>query len=152
MVAPEPGDETDGDAPLGELADRVRSRRPPREDAPGSSRDAPAPGTGESFRTETYQPVATDDLWTTIESDASPETAVTPGDEPDEHVVPKETYCERCEHFSAPPTAACTHPGTAIVEFADADHVRVRNCPVVDQRRADGEPDRPQEPGSFGRR
>ncbi|MFB6165808.1 MAG: hypothetical protein ABEJ31_11675 [Haloarculaceae archaeon] len=45
--------------------------------------------------------------------------------------VSKHSYCERCEHFSRPPEARCTHDGTEIVEFLDMDTVRVVECPVV---------------------
>jgi len=56
--------------------------------------------------------------------------------EPDEHVVPKRDFCQRCPHFSSPPETACTHGGTTIVEVVDPDHFRVRNCPVVEDENA----------------
>ena len=49
-------------------------------------------------------------------------------------VVPKESYCRRCEHFSAPPAVACEHPGTRIVELVGVDRFRVVDCPVVRRR------------------
>ncbi|GAB7008839.1 hypothetical protein [Halorubrum trueperi] len=49
-----------------------------------------------------------------------------------EHVVDKRSYCQQCPHFTAPPEAACTHEGTAIVEVIGFDEFRVRNCPMVD--------------------
>ena len=53
-------------------------------------------------------------------------------------VVRKEQYCKKCEHFSEPPELACNNPGTDIVEVVGVDEFRVRNCPVVaDRRRAD---------------
>jgi len=53
-------------------------------------------------------------------------------------VVRKEQYCKRCEHFAEPPELACNNPGTDIVELVGVDEFRVRNCPVVaDRRRAD---------------
>ena len=53
-------------------------------------------------------------------------------------VVRKEQYCKKCEHFSEPPELACNNPDTDIVEVVGVDEFRVRNCPVVaDRRRAD---------------
>ena len=53
-------------------------------------------------------------------------------------VVSKEQYCKKCEHFSEPPETACTNPGTEIVELVGVDSFRLRNCPVVaDRRRAE---------------
>lgn len=60
---------------------------------------------------------------------------------PDEQVVPKRSYCEKCEHFSAPPATACDHPGTEIRELVDMEHFRVARCPVVAKRRDLGEYD-----------
>ena len=52
------------------------------------------------------------------------------------YVVPKADFCETCEHFSAPPEMACGNEGTELVEFEDMEHVRVRDCPVVEERQA----------------
>lgn len=52
-----------------------------------------------------------------------------------EYVVPKDSYCEQCPYFGEPPDVGCTNDGTEIVEFEDMEHVRVRNCPKVDQGR-----------------
>ena len=49
-------------------------------------------------------------------------------------IVPKRTYCERCEHLSTPPSVSCEHPDTGILELVDREHFRVRNCPVVERR------------------
>lgn len=57
------------------------------------------------------------------------------GDSAEEYVVPKDGYCEACPYFSAPPDVGCTNDGTDIVEFEDMNHVRVRNCPKVDEER-----------------
>lgn len=59
----------------------------------------------------------------------------------DEQIVPKRSYCEKCEHFTPPPETACTHPGTEIRELVDMQHFRVASCPVVAQRRDIGEYD-----------
>ena len=49
--------------------------------------------------------------------------------------VSKHRFCERCEHFTGPPRAACTHEGTEILEFVDMETVRVLDCPIVAERR-----------------
>lgn len=49
-------------------------------------------------------------------------------------VVPKHSYCERCEYFADPPEVSCASPGTEIRELMDVDHFRVVNCPVVARR------------------
>jgi hypothetical protein len=52
-------------------------------------------------------------------------------DEYDDRIVEKREYCQRCPHSTDPPTLACTHDGTAIVEVVEMDRFRVRNCPMV---------------------
>ena len=52
------------------------------------------------------------------------------GDRTD-HIVDKRQYCQSCPYFSDPPTVACEHEGTEIVEVADEDHFRVRGCPMI---------------------
>lgn len=59
------------------------------------------------------------------------EPAAEPTETPDEHVVDKREYCQRCEFFAAPPNVTCTNEGTEIVELVDGDHFRVRGCPKV---------------------
>ncbi|SEH48908.1 hypothetical protein SAMN05192561_1034 [Halopenitus malekzadehii] len=49
----------------------------------------------------------------------------------DDRVVDKREYCQRCPHSTDPPTMACTHEGTQIVEVIEMDRFRVRNCPMV---------------------
>ena len=63
--------------------------------------------------------------------------------EADEQIVPKRSYCEKCEYFSTPPETACTHPGTEIRELVDMFHFRVASCPVVARRRGIDEYDLP---------
>jgi hypothetical protein len=57
----------------------------------------------------------------------------------DEAIVEKRGYCQRCEFFAEPPEVACTNEGTEIVELLDIERFRVRNCPVVAQRRGTAE-------------
>jgi hypothetical protein len=75
-------------------------------------------------------------LWETVLEDP-PETKPVEPDSVEggiEAVVPKDQYCEKCEHFSEPPDAACTNPGTDILELVGIDKFRVRDCPVYAQR------------------
>lgn len=64
-----------------------------------------------------------------LESESEP--TVEPTEAPDEHVIEKREYCQRCEFFTEPPEATCTNDGTEIVELVDNDHFRVRDCPKV---------------------
>ncbi|WP_336135926.1 hypothetical protein [Natronomonas amylolytica] len=57
----------------------------------------------------------------------------------DEAIVEKRSFCQRCEFFAEPPEVACTNEGTEIVELLDTERFRVRNCPVVAQRRGTAE-------------
>jgi hypothetical protein len=49
-------------------------------------------------------------------------------------VVPKSSYCERCEYFSEPPEVSCSHQGTEIHELPDRTNLLVSNCPIVAER------------------
>ncbi|QHS17888.1 hypothetical protein GWK26_12430 [haloarchaeon 3A1-DGR] len=49
----------------------------------------------------------------------------------DDRIVDKREYCQRCPYSTDPPTLACTHDGTEIVEVVEMDRFRVRNCPMV---------------------
>jgi hypothetical protein len=133
-----------GEAPLGDLADRLRRRR--------EDRDADADAAEDPFEEVAVSEVDSEAVWEALEADSTdddvgalgrddplaPDSAVERVDSGDggtsapEFLVPKREFCHQCPHFSAPPTVACTHEGTAIVEVADTDHFRVRNCPVVD--------------------
>jgi hypothetical protein len=59
--------------------------------------------------------------------------------EGEEAVIPKNRYCQRCKHFSAPPEVSCGHPGTEIEEMVDAERFQVRNCPIVRERHGSAE-------------
>ena len=132
--------ETDSDdAPLGDLAQEVRARREAREsDADGS--DLPDDDLFESVEVDQVDDEA---VWESfVEGETGPEDRVGLGADaeqavdPDEHVVPKRDFCQRCPHFTAPPETACSHEGTTIVEVVDPDSFRVRNCPVVEDEDA----------------
>jgi hypothetical protein len=49
----------------------------------------------------------------------------------DDHIVPKDDYCESCHFFGGPPTVECSYEGADVVEVVDMEQFRVRNCPVV---------------------
>ncbi|MFB6159655.1 MAG: hypothetical protein ABEJ61_00585 [Haloferacaceae archaeon] len=92
-----------------------------------------------------------DDVWSALEGESEPAAQPSVGtddaeaverddpaaDRPD-HVVPKASYCQRCEHFTAPPEVACTHEGTEILAVVDAESFRVRGCPVARDDSSDG--------------
>lgn len=133
--------EREESVPLGDLADRVRARRSGEEvriGEPGPD-DVAADAVDEFFEAEAFEDIDADDLWASIEEAPADTGGVDVGEGPDEHIVSKRAYCEGCEYFSEPPDVHCNHSGTTIVEFADLDHVRVRNCPIVKQRQALGE-------------
>lgn len=55
------------------------------------------------------------------------------------YVLPKDTYCERCEHLDDPPGVRCCAPDAEILELVDTSHLRVEGCPVVEAERSDRE-------------
>lgn len=153
----------DADAPLADLARRVSDRRrasdsesaaqsgtPP--DVESVEREEPPAEGDDPFRRMSVAEIDEETLWSSLEADAEPTVAVgspesaesadvgTPGEEgaeaasePNEHVVSKTEYCQKCPYLQDPPELACTHEGTEIVAVEDADHFRVRNCPMIDE-------------------
>jgi hypothetical protein len=89
-----------------------------------------------AFESVDVDPVAAEDVWASLDEDATDPEVSLGGDAEsvgaDEHRVPKGDYCERCPYFADPPEVACTHEGTTIVAVEDADHFRVRGCPMVE--------------------
>lgn len=135
-AAPET-DRDDADAPLDDLAREVRARRDARES--GAQTDEGTLPDDDLFESVDVADVDDEAVWESfVEGETGPEEQVGLGaeaeraPEPDEHVVPKRDFCQRCPHFAAPPETACTHGGTTIVEVVDTDRFRVRNCPVVE--------------------
>jgi hypothetical protein len=108
--------ESTADAPLDDLADRMREKREGSDDA------------DDLFEEVDVGDVDEETLWEQV---ATEEAFVTEPPVDREDVVEKATYCEKCEFFTGPPRTRCTHEGTTILELADVDHFRVRNCPVV---------------------
>ncbi|WP_336359892.1 hypothetical protein [Haladaptatus sp. ZSTT2] len=88
----------------------------------------------ESLRDEEAKTLAEDDLWDAL-ADTDDMTITSTAGEGEEAIVEKQDFCESCEHFTAPPEVGCTNDGTKIVEQTDMRHFKVRNCPVVAQRR-----------------
>jgi hypothetical protein len=149
----DPPSDAGDDAPLDGLAREVRARREARgAEGPDGTAEAPddlfetaedPDGTAEApddvlFETVDVDAVDDEAVWESfVEGETGPEERVGLGAEaeqaaePDEHVVPKRDFCQRCPHFSDPPEAACSHEGTTIVEVVDTDHFRVRDCPIV---------------------
>lgn len=121
----EDGDRTD--APLSDLAERVGERR----------KRAESEDPGEFFGEESYEPVDPDSVWEESGGPSEPSfgavgDVVEAGERT--YVVSVRNFCERCRYFSAPPRAECTNDGTQIREFVDKDHVRVYDCPIVEER------------------
>lgn len=126
--------------PLQDLVDRIQSAdagsgEPERGVPHGSDVDST-----DLFDDESTGEIATEAVWEAIESDWPDAGELTDFQNSEtEHVVPKRWYCEQCEHFSKPPEVHCTHPDTTILEFVGTENVRVRNCPVVAERKALGQ-------------
>jgi hypothetical protein len=83
--------------------------------------------------------VSESDVLSLLDADDSPQE-VDIGEVPDVEVddeglvVPKSSYCERCEYFSEPPEVSCSHQGTEIHELPDRTNLLVSNCPIVAER------------------
>lgn len=121
--------------PLQDLVDEIRSGDLGAGTSGGGDAHPIEGGSTDFFDERSSEPIDTEAVWRSLESDR-PNTA----DETDtEHLVPKRWYCEQCEHFTEPPEARCTHPDTTILEFVGTEDVRVRNCPVVAERKALGQ-------------
>ena len=141
----------EADVPLSELRERVGRRHDAEADESPLSEVAASTPEG-SEGSELFEEVDVGEIdgeavWdAVVEGDTDPEDllgeepgemspdedpTVEPTADPDEHVVDKREYCQRCEFFSSPPATACENAGTEIVELVDNDHFRVRDCPKV---------------------
>jgi hypothetical protein len=104
------------------------------------SRGDPFESSGSHFQQVDVTSVDPDEVWKRFTGEAEPAgSAAEPREEVEEVVVSKHEFCEGCPHFTAPPDIECTHEGTSILEFLDPDEVRVKNCPIVRERRELGE-------------
>jgi len=148
----EPPDDADDAAPFEELDPEESVEDPFAElaagdrespDRPGSEEPSTAAGSVEGpdpFEEVDVGDLDEEDVWAALSADEEP-TADVGGEatpvETDEgigdHVVKKREYCQRCPHFTEPPTTACSHEGTAIIEVVSADEFRVRGCPMVSE-------------------
>ena len=77
--------------------------------------------------------VDSDSLWDELENGVSSPIDNQP-EAPDISIVPKRSFCQDCPHLIDPSGVRCTHEGTEILDFPDMGHVRVRNCPIVEER------------------
>ena len=135
--------------PLSSLRERLDARDDDRvdDDAPLSELADEASGSSEAERSELFAEMDVadldaDEVWDAVVEEGQPpeelleesedEGAPEPTASPDEHVVNKREYCQRCEFFSDPPRVSCRNEGTEIVEMPDSDTFRVRNCPKVE--------------------
>lgn len=119
----------------------------PFEDLPGDDADGDVDAAVEGLFTEVEVADVDDEaVWDALTAGESPpgvdgngagdrgDDEVVETDAGEGTVVPKGTYCQRCEHFSPPPQVSCGNPGTEILELVDVEHFRVRDCPVVERR------------------
>lgn len=122
------GDDERAGTPLEGLADEVADRRDGSEDPlweelkGGGSGSVDADANLDDVLTEGVEAVEEADPSTPVEDEAVPGV----------YTVSKRNYCLQCPHFSEPPDVRCTHPGTTIVSFVDSEHVRVKDCPMID--------------------
>lgn len=157
----EPGEHVDEEEriPLSDLRKRIEAEKAAETEPGDVSEDAPlsklakkSQSTTESERSELFEEVDIGDIDAEAVWDAVVEEGMPPDDvlgeanqtapvdlgaagsteTPDEHVINKREYCQRCEFFNDPPDVACTNAGTDILELVDNEHFRVRNCPKVE--------------------
>jgi hypothetical protein len=119
--ASESGPRSPGDDPFADI------------DTPG---DSPFEGeTGGLFERSDVGPADPDEVWESVVSESPADPADVP--ETDRYSeVSKHRFCEQCEYFSEPPDSSCTHDVAEIIEFLDMETVRVRDCPIVAEKRA----------------
>lgn len=117
----------DRDGPLGELASDVARRRSETDDG------------SDLFTNEEVGSIDSDAVWERVEAKSEPDGSPTGVTQDPERIVSKSSYCQGCEHFTAPPAVGCEHEGTDILELVDTEQFRVRNCPKVaeDERLGD---------------
>lgn len=112
-------------APLSDIAERVMRRTTARDE---EDPDAP-------FSQQPYHELDADAVWgDTLEEESAVEGDIDGISREGEEtfLVPKRDFCESCQYLSEPPEVECGHEGTTIHEFEDIGHVRVSNCPVVE--------------------
>lgn len=132
-------EDTEEPPPFQDLIDRIRADEDDAALSGGISPDSDM-DVSDVFEDESVEQFDTEALWSAIESDRREigDLSDFQGDETS-YVVPKQWYCEQCEHFSEPPEVHCQHDSTTILEFVGTENVRVQNCPVVAERKALGQ-------------
>lgn len=105
-------------------------------------------GEDDPFEEMSVGDIEAETLWSSLESDDSADqvglgepansvseagTTTRTSSRATEHVVSKTEYCQKCPYLTDPPELECTHDGTEIVAVVDADHFRVRECPMIDE-------------------
>lgn len=144
-VTPGVADASAGDARADPVADRTGTdsadgtgeRTAPFSQADGV--DDGDPAAADAFQREDVASIDADAVWEQLGEARRGESAA---DQRDYAEVSKHSFCEQCEHFSAPPDVACAHEGTEILAFLDMETVRVVDCPVVADRRGIDERER----------
>lgn len=96
-------------------------------------------------RPQSRAPDAVDPLAVGADGDADLIERDDPHADRRDHAVSKDSYCQRCEFFAAPPEVRCTRAGTEIVEVIDSERFRVRGCPMVERGGATAHGDGPRD-------
>ena len=120
----------DRNGPLSDLATAADERRSTAGTRERDAASASGPAFEDLFDREAVTEIDAERLWSELESETDPDVAFG-GDDREIRDVDSGSYCHQCEHFSAPPTVACTREGTDILEMPALETFRVADCPVV---------------------
>lgn len=114
----------ESDGPLGDIAERARRSHE------GSSGDDEVM---DAFEEVEVDDVDVGDLWEELEGEGLDDTVDDPrsSSERDVRVVAKRDYCQRCQHFTAPPEMRCTSDSGEILELVDTEQFKVADCPIL---------------------
>jgi hypothetical protein len=130
--------EDDVEDPFAELD--AGARDSPREfpDEELEAADGGVDAEADPFEEMEVEDLNEEDVWAALSEAEEPEVeiggAATPVETEEgveDHIVDKREYCQRCPYFTEPPTVACSHEGTSIVEAVSTDEFRVRGCPMI---------------------
>ena len=147
------GDTLPEDAPLGDIARRVRERRDRKasggrgeaEDVEDIDELSELDEVDEDslFESMSVGEVDSESVWEElVETDDATQRYPGVGGPAervgvnDEYVVEKATFCKRCPFLNDPPKLGCDNEGTEILEVVDSEHFRVRGCPMVEESEA----------------
>lgn len=122
------GGDDRSDTPLEGLADEVADRREASYDPLWE--ELKEGGSGSADTDAHLDDILTEGV--EVVEEADPSAPVEDVDAPGVYTVSKRNYCLQCPHFSEPPEVRCTHEGTSILSFVDSEHVRVKDCPMID--------------------